>query len=248
MPSKDSKNSKNSKEEKKKHGRPAFRSELSINDIRALAWNATEGDPMALQILKEQNKMLAKIANTRMRQLKSAKLDMFAYDRAITYLDTQGLSRFSLTLQDPTDFEGIVKQLSEVTSFVNAKTSTLAGAKKALDEKLDKISEFTGTTYTDQQRYNLGRLLGTDSVSTLLRDVRGDSGEVLEILEDLSRFDLESNQNENAKEIQKVIDRYLAGWQPWDNTASWLTRSRGMNYDELMDELREIKDAWQNNT
>ena len=88
------------------------------------------------------------------------------------------------------------------------------------------------------QKYNLSRLLGTDSISTLLRDVRGDSADVIEVLEELSLQDL---QEDNKRQITEAVDRYLAGWQPFES-APWVAKSTGMNYDELMDELRSIID------
>lgn len=211
----------------------AYRSELSIVDIRGLAWNAVQGSSQSYEILEAQNKKLAKLANSRMRALKSAGLDMFAYDRAITYLENNDLKRFSTKFASQDDFKGMVEQLSELVAFINSKTSTVAGAKKALDEKLDKISEYTGTEYTQSQRQNLGRLLGTDSISTLLRDIRGNSSEVIEALEDIALTPLDTQR------VSEIVDRYLTGWTPWSNSP-WVFRSRGMNYDELIDALRDL--------
>lgn len=211
-----------------------YRTELSINDIRASAYNASQGNTYSYAFLQEQNKKLAKLANQRMRQLRSAHLDMFAYDRAKTYLENRGISRFPTSLPDASNYSAIVQQLSELIAFINNKSSTVAGAKKTMDDKLKAISDATGTTYTQSQKENMARLLGTDSVSTLLRDIRGNSLEVIEILEELSLQDM---QEENRQAISRVIDRYLEGWQPFD-MAPWASKSRGMTYDELMDELR----------
>lgn len=211
----------------------AYRSELSIVDIRGLAWNAVQGSDQSYEILEAQNKKLAKMANSRMRALKAAGLDMFAYDRAITYLENNDLKRFSTKFASQDDFKGMVEQLSELVAFINSKTSTVAGAKRALNEKLDKISEYTGTDYTQSQRQNLGRLLGTDSISTLLRDIRGNSSEVIEALEDISLTSLDTQR------VTEIVDRYLTGWTPWSNTP-WVFRSQEMNYDELIDALRDL--------
>lgn len=212
----------------KKFGQAFRYTELSIVDIRGLAWNASEGSEMAYDILRSQNRRLAKLANSRLRALEKAHYDMFAYDRAYTYLQNHGKRRFSQVLPNPSDYKGIVNQMQELITFINSRTSTVAGARKALDQKLDKISEFTGTYYTPQQRYNLGRLLGTDSVSTLLREVRGNSEEVIEVLEEISATQI------NTQEIIRVIDRHLQGYQPWSGATDYL------NYDELMDELRSL--------
>ncbi len=212
----------------------AYRTKMSINDIRAAAWNAVQGNTESYKKLAQENKRLAKIANQRMRDLKKAGLDMFAYDRAITYLSNRGLKTFPSKLSY--NYTEMVTQLSELTTFINQYTSTVSGAKYAADKKIQAISDATGHEYTDRQKYNLSRLLGTDSISTLLRDVRGDSSDVIEVLEELS---LDELKEENKSQITQVIDRYLEGWQPFDDVP-WATKSNGMNYDELMDELRDL--------
>lgn len=214
-------------------GRPAlkqYKTNLSINDIRSAAWNATQGSTSSYEFLQQQNRRLAKLANSRLRSLKSAGLDMFAYDRAITYLRNNDRKSFSWTLAPASDFKGMVEQLSELTSFINAPSSTVTGARRLLDDRLEKISEYTGHTYTPEQRLALGRLLGTDTVSTLLRDVRGDSGDVLEFLEEAAATDVQ------VEDITSIIDKYLVGYQPWQN-APWVTNKFSLNYDELMTEL-----------
>lgn len=209
------------------------RSKMSINDIRALAWNASQGDTVAYEKLQAENSKLATIANRRLRALKKAHLDMFSYDRAITYLSNNDISKFSKEFANPSDFKGMVEQMSELVSFVNSKTSTVTGARKYLDEKLQKISDFTGHTYSKEQKKALGRLLGTDSVSALLRDVRGDSGEVIEALEEIAMADVD------VQELTSTIDKYLTPYIPWSN-APWSTKSETMNYDEMMKALKEL--------
>lgn len=230
---------KSSKEKPTKASKPLVKqSELSINDIRGLAWNASQGNQQSYEILEAQNRKLAKLANNRLRLLKKANLEMFAYDRARTYLDTVGLEQFSQDL-DTSSFASMVEQMTELVNFVNAKTSSVTGARKALKKKLDKISEFTGTNYTPDQANALGKLLSTDSVSTLLRDIRGDSGEVIEALEDLAYVDADKT------ELVRIIDTYLQGWTPFDN-APWALKSQGMNYDELMSALQNLYETTKN--
>ena len=208
--------------------RQAFHTDLSINDIRASAWNASEGSLPSYKFLQEQNRRLAKLANSRLRALEKSGYDMFAYDRAYTYLHNLGQRRFSTKLPDQSDYKGMVSQLSELVTFINAKTSTVAGARKALNDKLDKISEFTGKEYTEEQKFRLGRLLGTDTVSTLLREVRGDSGEVIDVLEEISMNEA------NIENISSIIDKHLAGYNPFGDNSDY------MSYDEMMDELRRL--------
>ena len=202
--------------------------ELSINDIRASAWNASHGNPDSYKFLKEQNRKLARLANSRLRSLEKAGYDMFAYDRAITYLKNQNRTRFSIKFAPYDDYKGMVKQLSELVTFINSPTSTVAKARETMRKKIDKISEYTGNTYTDEQSHAIARLLSTDSISTLLRDVRGDSGDVIDVIEELSVSDA------NVDAISSTIDKYLAGYDPFGDNSDYLS------YDEMMDELRNM--------
>lgn len=211
-----------------KHKDRAFRTELSINDIRASAWNASHGNPESYKFLKEQNRRLAKLANSRLRALENAGYDMFAYDRAITYLKNANRRRFSTKLAPYEDYKGMVKQLSELVTFINSPTSTVAKARETMRKKVGKISEYTGHEYSEQQQYNIARLLSTDSISTLLRDVRGDSGDVIDVIEELSVSDA------NVDAVSSTIDKYLAGYDPFGDNLDYLT------YDEMMDELRNL--------
>ena len=210
--------------------RQAYRTELSIIDYRTLAWQASESNPMAYEYLVKENRRLSRLANSRLRALEKAGLDMFAYDRATTYLKNQGKKRFSAKFADQSDYVGMVNQISELVAFVNSRSSTVAEARAMLQRKLEKISEHTGTTYTEEQGYRLGRLLSNDSISTLLRDVKADSDEVLELLEEISMNDF------NEERLASIVDRYLMGYDPWNVNLDYL------NYDELMDAIREERD------
>ena len=119
----------------------AFRTELSINDIRASAWNASHGNPVSYKFLQEQNRRLAKLANSRLRALEKAGYDMFAYDRAITYLKNANRTHFLTKLAPYEDYKGMVKQLSELVTFINSPTSTVAKARETMRKKVGKISE-----------------------------------------------------------------------------------------------------------
>ena len=215
--------------------RQPYRTDLSINEIRSRAYNAMMGSQEDYSFLKEQNRKLAKIANSRLRALEASDYDMFVYDSTMTYLTNKGLRRFSSVLAPSTDWRGMVEQLQYLTSFINAKSSTVAGAKSALEDKMKTISNFTKHTYTDEQKLRLGHLMGTDSVSTLLRDIRGDSGEVIEALEEISMSDIDT------EELTSIIDKYLQGYNPFEENP-FFSNYNTLNYDEMMDEIRTTFD------
>lgn len=205
-----------------------YTTDLSLIDIRQRAWYASQNSDETYKWLQQQNRRLAKIANTRLKLLEQNGYDMFAYDRAITYLHNQGRNRFAYKLAAQSDYEGMVQQLTELSHFINSKTSTVAGAKSTLKKKIAKLAEYTGREYTDEEALALARLLSTDSTSMLLREVRGDSQEVIDIIEEAAIT------GSNVEELNRVIDRHLAGYTPFGDNSDYL------NYDELMDELRSM--------
>lgn len=211
----------------------AIRTDLTINEIRASAWNASMGSEESYKYLRSQYLKLSKLANSRIRALEKAGYDMFAYDRIITYLKNHDLRRFSSKFAPSTDYKEMVNQLSELVTFINSKTSTVAGARKMLDAKVDMISEQTGTIYTPEQKLKIGKLLGTDSISTLLREVRGNSQEVIEVIEELALTD------SNVEQISSIIDKHLAGYNPFSNSP-FFDNFDYMSYDELMGELHNL--------
>lgn len=214
--------------------------ELSINDVYSLAWNATHGSKKAQQELKGYHDKYVRLANSRMRQLEKNNLELSAYNRARSYLDTRNQKWFSTRM--PNTYKDLKEEMAQLLSFLNAKTSRVKYARTALNAKIDKISEYTGTEYTTEQRAALGKLLGDDSISTLLRDVRGDSGEVLDFLEELSK---EGDDNVNINEIKSIIDRYLQGYNPFESDP-FFSNFGALNYDEMMDELAKNTN-WERN-
>lgn len=210
--------------------------ELSINDIYSLAWNATHGSKKAQQELKQYHDKYVRLANSRMRQLEKNNLELSAYNRARSYLDTRNKKWFSTVM--PNSYKDLKEEMAQLLSFLNAKTSRVKYARTALNAKIDKISEYTGTEYTSEQRAALGKLLGDDSISTLLRDVRGDSGEVLDFLEEITK---EGDDNVNINEIKSIIDRYLQGYNPFESDP-FFSNFGTLNYDEMMDELAKNTD------
>ena len=211
----------------------SFRTDLTINEIRASAWNASNGSEPSYQFLAQHNRKLAKLANSRLRALEKAGYDMFAYDRAITYLRNHNLRRFSTKLPPASDYKAMVNQLQELITFINAKTSTVAGARKTLDDKINMLSEQTGSVYTPDQKLRIGHLLGTDSISSLLREVRGDSQEVIEIIEELALNDA------SIKDVSSIIDKHLAGYNPFSDNP-FFDNADYLSYDAMMEELRGL--------
>lgn len=218
-----------------RRSRQPYRTDLSINDIRARAYNALMGSEEDYKYLQEQNRKLAKIANSRLRALEASNYDLFIYDSTMTYLSNKGLRRFSTKLAPSSDWRGMVEQLQYLTTFINAKSSTVAGSRQALDDKMKTVSNFTGHEYTEEQKLRLGHLMGTDSVSTLLRDIRGDSGEVIEALEEISMSDVDTTQ------LTSIIDKYLEGYNPFEENP-FFSNYNYLNYDEMMEEIRSEYD------
>ena len=109
--------------------------------------------------------------------------------------------------------------------------NTILGAVESLAEQ----NGAPNLEYTEEQKLRLGHLMGEDSVSTLLRDIRGDSGEVIEALEEISMSDVDTSQ------LTSIIDKHLQGYNPFAENP-FFSNFDYLNYDEMMEEIRSAYD------
>lgn len=94
---------------------------------RNLRSKAMLGDKQAYNELVARNKELATKANRRMTNLEKAGFNRWAYNRAISHIesiDGRGARRFNRNLTDIVDLQ---MNIMEMSKFLNAKSSTVAG-------------------------------------------------------------------------------------------------------------------------
>ena len=94
---------------------------------RNLRSKAMLGDKQAYNELVARNKELATKANRRMTNLEKAGFNRWAYNRAISHIesiDGRGARRFNRNLTDIVDLQ---MNIMEMGKFLNAKSSTVAG-------------------------------------------------------------------------------------------------------------------------
>lgn len=103
--------------------------------------------------LNAQRLKLARIANKRLRELEAAGRDYWAYDRAVNYTQrSRGRNRYSVKKEWSGTVEGLKQELEEIISFLNSKTSTVAGS-IAVEDKIITKHKKRGRTLSDPTRF-----------------------------------------------------------------------------------------------
>ena len=102
---------------------------------KAIVGKTEEMRRAAYNELVERNKALAVIANRRLTNLEKAGFERWAYDRAITHIesvDGKGATRFNKSLTDIVDLQ---LNIQEMSKFLDSRTSTVAG-NRAIDKEI----------------------------------------------------------------------------------------------------------------
>lgn len=115
------------KQRKKDYSKPV--GPMTARNLRS---RAVLGDSEAYEELVARNKELATKANRRMTNLEKAGYTRWAYNRAITHIesiDGRGARRFNRNLTDIVDLQ---MNIMEMSKFINSDTSTVPG-NRAID-------------------------------------------------------------------------------------------------------------------
>lgn len=184
----------------------------------------------ALSSLREWNAKNAKKANSRLRALEAGNMERYAYTRAIGFVREFGQSNAfkggkALTLSD----EDLIDQVREIDTFLGRKTSTLRGAQAMEKSRGEYLSETFGIEVPRHAQAQFYRFLGTDSVSTFLKDVSGFYKTVVEGVANV--FATASDRAKLREELTDAIDEYLSGGKRYDV----LMKELGVNINDLRD-------------
>ena len=179
----------------------------------------------AVAELREWNAKNAPIANKRMRGLERADLTQFAYGRALDFVQGElGSNSFKGGRALSLDDETLIAQVQELNLFLNKrKTSTVSGAKEVMRSRGEYLAsnfDLNLDNLSAGQKNEFFRFLGSDSVSTFLKDVSG----IYQVLFNsvAVAFQTAEDKRELSERLKGAIDKYLSGT---------------LKYDELLDEL-----------
>lgn len=167
------------------------------------------GDNEALEELVERNKALAKRANSALRRLEKAGFTRYAYDRAISYTESEfGMNRFTTSRHKLPWIEDLQINIQEMSTFLSSKSSTISG-NKAIDKSIVDAFRAKGVNIPQGQENEFIDLIASDDFETL-KKTYVDSGT---IIMDMVRLTNDSDYKVSISDIQsafsKVVDNQL---------------------------------------
>lgn len=178
-----------------------------------------QGDEKAVQELKSYIRRSAPYANKNLRALEQADLTDYAYGRAMIYLESETFSRSFSGATRNRELSDMIKEATELHTFLRSSTHTVAGASDAWSkqqagllklkndfgynvpissEDIKRVSKFITK---NEALKNIGRGLGNDGL-------KFKGSERYELIEALNAA-IENKLSD--PEIQLIIDRYATG-------------------------------------
>lgn len=181
--------------------------------------------------LSTYNRKLARLSNQRLRALKKAKKDYYAYDSALAFTErAYHTTRFKEKLTQPKDMK---LQILAMQRFLNYKTSTVEGH-LAVEEKRRNtfrgmFPELNTEKISDEELNNFLRFLGKDALrSTIFEAGKVTSGGLV----DLIRGQYFSDDVDKRDEILDMFDRFRLTQESRALGKEWDEYDLG--YDELV--------------
>lgn len=178
---------------------------LTSEQIIELSQMANKGNQEAYRTLMNYNYTASKKANARLLALERADRDVYAYDRAITYVSSEyGRNRFPTAKHY---FESDVRQLRDqllnINRFLESKTSTISGQKSLEKSKADAFRA-KGINIPKGQERRFLEFLGSDAFEELMAFNTNSS----EAINDLAQ--ILSDEEVTIDKLQREFDRYIS--------------------------------------
>ena len=190
----------------------AYSKTVTAQYARTLRAKAIMGDSSALLELEKRNKALARIANNRLSKLEKAGFTRYAYDRAITYTDTEfGMSRFTASKAkleyDTKDLKSYIVNLQiniqEMSKFIDNKSSTVEG-NVAIDNSIVNAFRKKGMVIPEGMENEFLDLIASDEFQTLKKCYVDSGVAVVDMVRLTSEYGVSIKDIEVA--FAKVVD------------------------------------------
>lgn len=178
------------------------------------------------------NKRLARLANSRLRALKKAGKDYYAYDVAQSFTErAYGTTRYKEKLADP---KAIKLQILSMQRFLNYETSTVEGHMLVEERRRDKFRQlYPSINASDTELDGFLRFLGNAPLrSTIFEAGKAISGGMV----DLIRGQYFAGDAEKRQEMLNMFERYRRTHESQAIGMQWTTYDLG--YDELVEYLK----------
>lgn len=196
--------------------------EEELNHLLRLAKG---GDDTALNMLRDENKRVAKAANTRLLRIERAgKVEESpAYQRATLYTNERNESnRFSGARMTSPD--NLARNLREMRHFMSLETSTLRGIKYAKDRLFKSLEDYD-IHIKPSDRDIFYNFIRTDA----LQDIMTITDEY-DIIMDLVVSNLDRIKND-FEEVYRDFESYLTGHEKYDEFL--IRMGRGIDIETL---------------
>lgn len=169
-----------------------------------LTRKADSGDKASLKKLRDYNRELVRVANSRLNRLEKAGLDFYAYDRAVNYTQQEyGRNRFSYSVQKLPEPADVYTNIIEAQTFLKSPSSTVTGQRNIMKQRADAFRE-KGLSIPEGKEVQFNDFLAS-SVFDGLKDAFG-SDQLIDILADYLQA-----PDTNIDTLQEEFDTVLSG-------------------------------------
>ena len=185
-------------------------------DLRARAKLGGEKGKKALEEMIARNNALAKVANQRLSRLEKAGFTRYAYDRAISYTESEfGMTRFTTSREKLADIADLQINIQEMSKFIDSAASTVSG-NRAIDLSIVNTFRDKGVNIPAGKENEFLDLIASDEFE-MLKKAHVDSGVAVNDM-----IELTSNYGASIEDI------YIA----WSKTVDEMR-----TYDQALEEL-----------
>lgn len=190
---------------------------ISSRKLESLIMDALNGNHKSQETLIDIVNRNARLTNSRMRALKKAGYDMFAYDRADTALVTMGRKNFKTTWTEQSmddNIEDFFLTARETRGFLANEQSTVSGAKRKSERFLNQMETYGWINREELSKdteKTLVHLMGSGGLRELISITYESVDDVLSTITD----DIESGGTYD--EIANKIDSILGGYMEYDD-------------------------------
>jgi hypothetical protein len=176
---------------------------LTENEIRLLTKQAIKGNKEAYSTLLEENKTLAKRANTRLSALEKKNLDYYSYDRATGFTGSEYQKNRFTTSKKLLDADTLGVQLRELNRFMGSKSSTVTGQKQIASKRIQTFRD-KGVNIPQGKETEFLRFIGSESIQEVF-EFTGASEELVDLI--AKQF----GKHHDIKKLSSQFDKYLTG-------------------------------------
>ena len=174
---------------------------ISAQYALTLRAKAKLGDHGALDELVGRNKALAKRANTALSRLEKAGFTRYAYDRAISYTESEfGMNRFTTSSEKLPWIEDLQINIQEMSKFLSSKSATVSGNRQ-IDKSIVDAFRAKGVNIPHGQENEFIDLIASDDFETL-KKTYVDSGT---IIMDMIKLTNDSDYKVSISDIQNAF-------------------------------------------